>query len=225
MSNYRVGKPAVTAKEQSKFKTFFRVFSITIALLTPAVAYIIWTSLPPNPVTGRTVDKGFFDPFKTIETDYFSFRVEKTWEEVSELIIPGSMYTYREMQGKNPQGLLQIFINSSPRGSESYYTHVVPIVVKDGQFDNVHEMEPDCNTTNTNKLVQNFMVTQGETTFLCWAGSSQLYSIAGEVGGDDKITLRRANGTTAEYAITYRNLAFTPNDASFARVLRTFKAK
>ena len=225
MGSYRYGKQAVASKQQSSVRTFWKVTSITILLLVPVVVYIVLTTLPPSPVTGKTIDKGTFDPFTTVKTEWFSFKVEKTWQSVPELTKNDKVYTYREMQGPNPQGLLQIFINNSPKSTENYFTHVVPVSVKDGRSFLAKDLQPDCSTNNSNKLAQNFItMTQADTTFLCWIGSPIFYAVAGEIGGNSTIKMKREDGSEAEYIITYRNLAFIPSESTFPKVLDTFKS-
>lgn len=224
MGSYRYGKAAVASKEQSKARTFWRVSLITVILLVPIAIYIVLTTLPPSPVTGKTIDRGVFDPYTIIKTDWFSFKIEKTWQTVPELTTEGKLYTYREMQGANPQGLLQIYINSEPRANENFYSRVVPVTVKDGNSLDAKEMQPDCSADNPNKQVQNYRTTQADTSFLCWAGGPVLYAVAGQVGGTSYLDMKRQDGTAVRYTITYRNLAFGENEASFPKVLDTFKS-
>ena len=225
MGSYKYGKQAVASKEQSRVRTWWRVSAITLLLMIPFVIYIVVTTLPPSPVTGRTIDKGSYDPFTVVKTSWFSFKVEKTWQSVPELTKENEVYTYREMQGPNPQGLMQIYINSQPKANEAYFSRVVPVSVEQGNSFFPKSMQPDCTSTTTDKLVQNsFPTTQAGTSFICWAGSSILYAVAGEVGGDTSITMKRQDGSTANYTITYRNLAFLADENTFPRVLSTFKA-
>jgi hypothetical protein len=128
------------------------------------------------------------------------------------------------MQGANPQGLLQIYINSEPRANENFYSRVVPVTVKDGNSLDAKEMQPDCSADNPNKQVQNYRTTQADTSFLCWAGGPVLYAVAGQVGGTSYLDMKRQDGTAVRYTITYRNLAFGENEASFPKVLDTFKS-
>lgn len=224
MGSYKFGKQAVAAKEQSRTRTMWKVAFITLLLLIPFVIYIVLTTLPPNPVMGKTIDKGVFDPFTTIKTDWFSFRVEKTWQAVPELTKENQVYSYREMQGANPQGLLRIYVNSTPVGTESYFSRVVPVVIKEGRTIDAKDMQPDCSDSTKDKSLQGYIVSQSNTKFLCWAGVSLIYAVAGEIGDDSTITMTRENGTTANYVLTYRNLAFSANESSFSKVLETFKS-
>jgi hypothetical protein len=224
MGKYKFGRSAVITKDQSNARTVWRVIGITILLLVPVAIYIILTTLPPSPVTGKTIDKGVYDPYTTIKTDWFSFRVEKTWQSVPELSHEGQVYVYREMQGANPQGLMSVYINSEPSGYENFYSRVVPVTVKDGSKLLSKDMQPDCTGDFRDKSVQNFTTTQAETTFLCWAGSPLLYAVAGEVGGNSKLAMKRLDGSDIRFTITYRNLAFSANEATFPKVLSSFKA-
>ncbi|MCA9347668.1 hypothetical protein KC930_03775 [Candidatus Saccharibacteria bacterium] len=224
MGKYRYGRPATSAREQSTSRTIWRVSLITLALMVPIIIYIVISTLPPAPVTGKTIDKGSFDPNTTIKTNWFSFRVAKTWQAVPELTKEDSLYTYREMQGPNPQGLLQIYINRKPVSSEAYFSRVVPVTIIDGNSFEVGDLQPDCTTTTTDKNTQNFMANQANTLFPCWAGSPQLYIVAGEVGDDNYLTMSHGDGGSAQYMITYRNLAFIENDSTFSSVLKSFKS-
>jgi hypothetical protein len=224
MGSYKFGKQAVASKEQSSTRTFWKVVSITLILLIPPIIYIVLTTLPPSPVTGRTIDKGTFDPYATIKTDWFSFRVEKTWQSVPELTKEGVVYTYREMQGPNPQGLLRIYINDHTGVSDIAYSRVVPITVQDGTTIIPKDMQPDCTTTAPSKYVNEFITKQGDASFKCWPGTSVLYSVAAEIGGDPKIHMKRLNSDPITYTISYRNLAFSENTDSFPRLLKTFKS-
>lgn len=226
MSRYRYGKQGnASQSEKSRFRTFVKVLFITILLLVPFAAYIIITSLPPSPVTGKTVDKGYYDPYSTIKSDWFSFRVEQTWEEISEITVKDKVYFYREMQGKNQQGLLVIYVNSRPEGFESFYTNVVPVVIKDENSLESDEMQPHCDSATTPTVQNNYEATQANTTFTCWAGGPVMYAVAGEINGGVKLKMKRENGDYAEYTIAYRNLAFTPNTTTFSKVLSTFKSR
>jgi hypothetical protein len=86
------------------------------------------------------------------------------------------------------------------------------------------DMLPDCTDQSKDKRLASYEVTQGEVSFNCWPGTSLLYAVAGEEGGDSSITMTRADGTTANYIITYRNLAFSPNDSTLTRILGSFKS-
>ena len=226
MSRYRFGRQGVASQsEKSNTRTFIKAAIVTVILLIPAVIYVIYTTLPPSPVTGKTIDKGFFDPFTTIETDWFSFRVEKTWQEVTELMVKDKVYVYREMQGSNPQGILTIYINSTPAGYEDFFTRMVPVTVKEDGSLMAQDMQPHCDTLTNPVATTNRIVTQADASFMCWAGGRVMYAVASEVGGDTAITMKRTNGETANYMITYRNLAFTENDTTMTRVLNTFKSQ
>jgi hypothetical protein len=227
MSSYKFGKQNTSSKDdRSRFRLWTKVFIITALILVPVIVYVIVTTLPPSPVTGKTIEKGKFDPYTTVTTDWFSFRVENTWEEVPDITVKDQVYVYREKQGANPQGLLSIYVNSAPKGFEDFFTRVVPITLKeDGASINSLPMQPHCDEAVTPVVQQNHMVTQGDTTFYCWAGGRVLYAIAGEVGDDTKLELKREDGSTATYTITYRNLAFSPNEGTFPKVLATFKSR
>lgn len=226
MSSYRFGKQGTaTATDSSKFKTFIKVTFFTLLLLVPVIIYVIVTTLPPSPVTGRTVDKGYFDPYTTISTEWFSFRVEKTWQEVPDITTKDKVYFYREMQGSNQQGLLAVYVNSEPMGSESFYSNVVPVEISDGSSLIADEMQPHCDTASNPVVKDNHIATMAGTSFVCWAGGPILHIVAGEVGGSEKLTMKRENGDTAIYTISYTNLAFTPNTSTFSRVLNTFKSR
>ena len=226
MSSYRFEKQGTaTRSDKSRIKTSVTVLFVTLVLLVPVAIYVVYTTLPPNPVTGKTVDKGYFDPFTTVETDWFSFRIEKTWVTVDDLTIKDKRYVYREMQGANPQGLLTIFVNSRPVGAEDFYTRVLPVTISEKTSLLPMVLQPNCNTLKDQAGTSNHTVSQEGASFVCWAGGTTLYAVASEVNGDDTLTMQRRDGSTANYVITYRNLAFTENETTFQTVMKTFKSR
>jgi len=228
MARYQLGK-ALRESPQRKHKNTwmtFRVVFFTIILLVPVIIYIIVTTLPPSPVTGKTIDKGFFDPYLTFETEWFTFRTAKNWEAVPELSKADQYYTYREKNGANPQGLLQIFVGGTkPPVTDSFYTNVVPVTVNDVDLD-VGEIADDCSTLLPKTgNINNTVVNQEDVSFTCWANGTIDYVVAGQKGGTHELQMTRRDGSKGTYIISYRNLAFTPGLEVFPTVLRTFQSR
>lgn len=226
MSQYRYGKYG-SASRSSKAQaiTTVKVVFWTLVLLVPAVVYIIVTSLSPPPATGRKNVIGYFDPNTTIQTEWFSFKVENSWQEVSNLTIKDKVYYYREMNGAMSQGLLAIYVNSEPVASENYFTHVVPVKTVNDRTLSPLGLEPHCDPPATQNKTSYTKTTMGGVTFMCWSGASAFYAVAGEVNGTPKVTLKRDNSETAEYIITYRNTGYEQNNISFSKLLATFSAR
>lgn len=229
MPLYRFGKHIRSgdSAEQTTKRFYTKIFIFTMIAFVPFIVYIYLTIQPPSPVTGKTINKGFYDPFQTFSTDWFTFRVDKGWEEVPELTKPDSIYTYRQKNGQNPQGLFRIYVNNNDIvGGDNHFTNVLPVRVNKGNELLAQALEPDCTSVlppNNKALIQD--VSMANTTFKCWPGTGLLYAVAGEIGGGSIIGMKRANGDDVKFIITYRNLGFTPSESTFTQVLSTFKSK
>lgn len=229
MSRYKFGKSVDRSNSdvESKRGLYIHVAVFTCLVFLPFFAYIYFTIKDPQPVMGKTIDKGFYSPFLTFESDWFTFRTNPGWEEVKELTKQDKVYVYRQKVGSNPQGLLSIYVgdNSVP-GFESYFSRVLPIKARDDRSLEIAPLQPHCNEVIPKEFKGNALtVTQGETSFSCWVGGTILYAVAGQVGGTSALKLKRADGAVADYIITYRNLAFSPSESSFETVMKTFKSR
>ena len=228
MARYRYGRTANTSSDKlEKSRMAFKVTILTLLVLVPAVIYVIISTLPPSPVTGKSIDKGKFDPTTTFTTDWFTFVTPKSWEEVASQHIKDKMYVYRQNNGGENLGLMKIFVNSEVVSYQNYYTRVLPVTIEDGSKIVPTSLEPHCNTVlgpGQNKGVPT-MVTQAKVNFLCWVDGTNLYAVAGEIDGTSTLSLKRTNGATARYIITYVNNAFTPSEGSFEEALQSFEAR
>jgi len=228
MARYRYGRTENASSDKlEKSRTAIKVTTLTLLVLIPAAIYVIISTLPPSPVTGKSIDKGKFDPTTTFTTDWFSFVAPKSWEEAANLHIKDKMYVYRENNGGENLGLMKIFVNSDVVSYQNYYTRVLPVVIAEGYKLRPATIEPHCNTAlapGQNKGVPT-IVNQANTSFLCWVDGTNLYAVAGEVGGTSTLTLKRKNGESAQYIITYVNNAFTPSEDSFRQAIQSFEAR
>ena len=228
MAIYRYGRTGNKSSDKlQKSRTAFKVTVLTLLLLIPAAIYVIISTLPPNPVTGKSIDKGLFDPSVTFTTDWFTFKAPKTWEEAANLHVPDKMYIYRENNGGESVGLMKVFVNSDVVSYQNYYTRVLPVNIEEDYKVRPLSLQPHCNTAipegqNKGKPI---LVTQAQVNFLCWTDGTNLYAVAGEVDGTSTLELRRKNGETAKYIITYVNNAFTPSEGSFEQALQSFEAR
>jgi hypothetical protein len=227
-SRYKFGKGASQSGNRvEKIGLSIRVTIFTLLLLAPLVVYIIYSIRPPDSVSGRTIDKGKYDPYITFTTDWFEFTVPRVWEEVPSVSVPGRVYVYKQSVGKEPIGQLRIYVNTEVIEYQNYYTRVQPVNITNGNSLHPLEMQPECKTVlkdGQNKGVPT-IVTQADVSFLCWVDGTNLYAVAGAVGGSSTIELTRPNGEKAKYIITYTNTAYTPNESSFAEVLKNFVSK
>jgi hypothetical protein len=200
----------------------------TAVLCIPIVLYILFSIKRPTPITGKTFDRGYYNPYITFETDWFMFRTDKNWEEVDELTTPDQVYTYRQKVGANPQGLLRIYVAGTDAAAhENFYTFVQPVALsEDGKTFDVRLLQEDCDAAVPKGNVTNSVrVSQGDTSFNCWIGGSVFYAVVGQVGGNERVKMKRTDGSSAEYIITYRNLAFTASESTLGTVLKTFTSK
>jgi hypothetical protein len=229
MSYYRFGKSTDRSNTdaESKRGLYIKVAVLTALAFVPVILFIYLTIKPPVPISGKTVDKGYFSPYITFETDWFTFRTDKNWEEVKELTTKDQIYTYRQKIGQNPQGLLVVYVGKvEVAGYENFYTRVQPVTVSEGKPLAVDPIEKHCDEAVPKGFVGNSVqVTQGKASFLCWVGGTVFYAVAGQVDGTTVLPMKRTDGSVGNYTITYRNLAFSPSENTFESVLKTFKSK
>lgn len=228
MAKYKYGKGNISSQDKTeKSKTIFKVAVVTLLLLVPAVVYIVLSVLPPNPVTGRSIDRGLYNPNITFTTDWFEFEAPNRWEELTAQHIPDKMYVFREKNGGELLALLKVFVNDSPVPFQDYYTNVLPVEIVDGNRLRPKSLEPHCSEATPQKEMKGtpLDVSQGGTTFTCWVDNKNFIAVAGEIGGTDSFKLRRENGESASYKIIYQNTAFSPSRGSFEEVMRSFTAR
>ena len=228
MARYRYGRSGNTTSDKlEKSRTAIKVTILTLLLLVPAVIYVIISTLPPSPVTGKSIDKGKFDPTVTFTTDWFTFTAPKSWEEASNLHIKDKVYVYRENNGGETIGLMKIYVNSEVVGYQNYYTRVLPVTIEDGSKVKPTSLQPHCSSVLTKEQNKGapLVLTQAEVNFLCWVDGTNLYAVAGEIKGTSTLQLKRSNGETAKYIITYLNNAFTPSEGSFEQAIQSFEAR
>jgi hypothetical protein len=225
MSHYRAGIGSKTRSKFQRTRTVITVASVTLFLLVPVIIYIIYTTLPPNPVTGKAIDRGFFDPSITFETEWYKFSVPKNWVVNEASTKEGQVYAYNHTNGSELVGLLQVYINTAPPVYQQAFSRILPITIEGDKIVPT-TLQPHCKDTakpvNKGNPVE---IVQAEVRFTCWVDNNNLYAAAGEVGSDVQLTHKSPNGEDVKYFITYSNTAFTPNEGSFVEALRNFEFK
>ena len=229
MPLYRFGKHIRVGDggAQTSKRLYTKVIAWTLVAFIPLIVYIYFSIQPPAPVAGKTINKGYFDPYKTWTTDWFTFRTDSSWEEVPEITKPNQIYTYRQKNGGNPQGLFQIYVENTPlSGAESYFSNVLPIEISAEGVLKPGSIQPKCDDLIAKgKTLFPQDVKQADVTFNCWPGTTQFYAVAGQVGGTSTMQIKRPNGEIAPYIITYRNLGFYSSESTFVQVMSTFKVR
>lgn len=67
-------------------------------------------------------------------------------------------------------------------------------------------------------------VTMDSISFPCVPDTSQYSIYVSQIGGDQKLLLRRSGGDTATYVIFYRDLRFNNDSRTITNVIKTFRA-
>ncbi len=201
------------------------VFFIAAMVAAGALAYNLYNlsrvTTKPVGVTYHQTIGGL----QVTKSAYFEFSDTQAWSYA-----PGDStateLTYLLYEGGLPVHSLTVYINQTPLNSDLAVTRVLPVQIKNG---NALMLEGDisqpCSSlygpSDPKRIKQ---VSLEGTDFLCVPDSPQFSTVVGQVGGNYDLSLKRADGRTANYIIIYHNLSVDPDPSPFVRIMRTFQA-
>jgi len=201
------------------------LFFLAVAVAVGALAYNLYNL---SHVTGRPVGATYHQTIGgqvTTKSAYFQFSDTQAWSYA-----PGDSttteLTYLLYEGGLPVHSLTVYINQTPLDSNLAVTRVLPVQIKNGNsFMFEGDISPPCSTlygpSDPKRIKQ---VSLEGADFLCVPDSPQFSTAVGQVGGNYELSLRRANGQTANYIIIYHNLSVNPDPSAFVRIMKTFQA-
>lgn len=160
---------------------------------------------------------------KIYRAKYFQFQTRNTWVEIPSETTENK-YVYRNMRGSLIEEELVVYVNSIP--SDVHATRSLPITIKnDGQFE-VGIVTDHCSKALKNQTSSRDQeVAFGGTTILCDSDSTQYEVLIGLKGGGTKLSLKRPDGTSADYTIFYRNVKATPDATQLYGLVTSFQAR
>ncbi len=224
MTRFRYKPPKRRDKLEHKAGVALRLIFLIILI---AVAVWIILSLLSNRSKPAVVEskgsKGFLsDNKQDYTTEYFSFRAAGTWR-LQEDSSSAKHFLYVNYRGAVAEEQLEVYIDVGPPQRATAY--VVPVDIIDGSRFSVSPISEQCKVyvlDKNNRSQQN--VTYLGTQFLCRPDSTVPDVVVGRKGGDTVLAMKRADGSTRNYFIYYRDSRFTPELDEINELLQSFKA-
>lgn len=160
-------------------------------------------------------------------TPYFEFYASRKWRPVTDLTKDGR-YVFREINNQTGGQEFTVEVNESDPEVLALVqtTRVLPVLIGDSG-----ELVPKNLSDHCNKAVPNAtervprMVTYQKVTFACSMDGRLYNAVVGLEGGTSTISLKRPDGTTAAYRMSYRNFTATPNSGDFISIVKSFKTR
>ena len=210
------------------------VFASVFVLAVVGIAgYIIYDIIKQNSKANSVVSQPSFSSVQgasvnLFRTSYFQFQADDGWKEIPSESKEGH-YVYRKFKGPLVEHDLVVDVNQPNKEvpALSRTNHVMAVEVDStGRLNIVSGAGEHCNK-QLPKETPNLplQVTQKQVSFIC-NPDAVLYEVKlGVVGGSTQMQLPRPDGSRATYAITYRNLKFTPDDSVLRNIIDTFQTR
>ena len=231
MYKYKYNTNGFSKKRRARRSTFFASLLViaTIGVVSVIVIDIYRQSTKKQEITSKqTVTSVQGTSINLFKTEYFQFQTDSTWSAVITESTK-THFVYRSLKGPLVQHDLTIDINDTNEDvlQNVRTNRVLPVVVDSaGKFNIVGGAGEHCKATlpkGTPNLP--LAVVQKQVGFICNPDSVMYEVKLGVVGGTTQVQMPRPDGTAAIYAITYRNLKFTPDDSVFQNIVDTFQTR
>lgn len=133
--------------------------------------------------------------------------------------------TFLQYHGGVLADSISVYVNQLPSIEELPATYVLPVQIKNQNSFIVSQISSQCSSVylSTDKKLTKKVLIDG-TNMICYPDSPEYHVIAGQIGGDYNLTLKRSNNQLAKYIIIYKDLSTSPQDLPFVNFLATFKA-
>lgn len=159
---------------------------------------------------------------------YFQFQTTNKWRPIANETKDGH-YVYRQYNGPLVEQDFVVDVNRVDRLPLALIqtSRVMPIrIADDGMLHVEGGVSDHCKKyvpKGSEKTAQSVKVNQ--VTFNCNPDSTNYEVVVGVIGGTDNIVLRRLDGSTATYRMTYRNLMAQPSARDLDDIIETFEAR
>lgn len=201
-------------------------FMALVILATSAYAYHAFLTQKvvnsQQPATSAKTSSYYSGSAHVIKAPYFQFQANKSWSQVPAESTP-EKFVYRSMRTNLIEHELVIYVNDIP---ESLAANRVMAVDKRGgsQLAPISVSE-HCMKTAGGSRIDDPLVTILKSQFRCDADSTNYEVLVGMVGGNNKLSLQRPDGTEAIYAIKYTNVKATPEASVLYDILSSFQTR
>jgi hypothetical protein len=218
---------------QNKHKRIYRRSSFILAIFLLVILILVVLFLinlghissngSSKSVIGNAYIQKFAEP-QTFTSEYFQFTDNEKWVYAPNDSTSNKI-TYLLYQSGVLAHSLTVYVNQTPLQDDLVVTRVLPVQITGGNSFIIGSISQTCGSTyaaNIGKVIKNVVLEN--SSFLCVPDSPEYTVIVGQVGANYNLSLKRADGETANYIIIYHNLSVNPNPMPFLSIMRTFKA-
>ncbi|MGI9028334.1 MAG: hypothetical protein ACR2FM_05870 [Candidatus Saccharimonadales bacterium] len=167
---------------------------------------------------------GYFEPSTQIfSSPYFQLQATKNWAQDINAST-ANKYIYRSYDGPLIERELTIYVNNIP--DDIVVTRVLPALVDSGSKSlTLSPTSEHCGKGITDKKQLTQTLTVSGVTFKCNVDDNNFTVLVGKAGGTTSFDLLRPDGTTAKYAIYYRDVTAKPSSTELEQMLKTFQTR
>lgn len=213
-------------KKPRKLRTVILVMVLLLLMAGGAFAvYLIYknSTKDADPVEGREVSLGYYDPNQKFETDWFTFEAPKSWR-YEEKESKDGRYVYRSYRSENVEQELMISVNKPLSDMRSVYMSAV--TVSEDKL-NPGTVSDRCSTyvPKSNFTSNPMDVVYEGAKFSCWVDGRSSYLGFSQVGGSSEFVLLGSDDEAQSYYFRFLDSRFSAQYQEVLNMIRSFQAK
>lgn len=209
------------------FKFYFALTAVVLLLAAAGAVFYFYdmkrTSNQKTPVSAAE-DTYISGTAKTFKNNDFQFKDSANW-----VLVPkessANKYTYYQYRGQQLEHQLIVYVNQVPIPLYLATARVLPVrIMNNDSFDVLNVSEPCGKSYGPGKLRDVKEISIDNALMLCDPETPQYTVVLSESGADYIISLKKSNGTTIQFVITYKNQKLEPNGDTLKNIASSFKA-
>jgi hypothetical protein len=189
------------------------IFFMGVVIIAAAFLYdFSHKKQSPQTPTSKTTVKNINFQDKNFSTAFFSFKDSEDWKLIQSQSTPNKFVFQKYLPNSDlVQHQLMVYVNNTPPSLELASSRV--------------QVSGHCGKTYNPGELHKVMHRQLDgTTLLCDPEQGQFRVVLAKEGGDFNLTLKRADGTTANYIIIYQNQKIDPDPETVMRIASSFQS-
>ncbi|HEX5448294.1 MAG TPA: hypothetical protein VFW90_03805 [Candidatus Saccharimonadales bacterium] len=225
MSSEYIYRKPLQRQRQSWYRRHFKLVTVLVVALG-AGAYVYFLALGnQNAVTASNSQALHSStPTRTVTSRYFQFKDSAVWKLNKSDSAPG-MYIYEVQQKGSLIRRLTVYVNRLPVSLGLAANRVLPVSVTDGSTLQPTAISDPCSKTYTTGAPKSVKeITYNKVLMLCDPDPAQYSVIVGVSGGSYQLKMKRPDGQTAQFVITYQDFEIQPDSASLLNIVKSFTA-
>lgn len=199
---------------------------LLVLFMSSCLLFIWYISQADNSGQPQTdIRSKSFNPLKTFETPYFTFKTDKSWSFMNKESTQ-NVFVYRSSQKNIVRRDLTVYVNSLP--DNLLLTRVLPVEAEDDHLV-IGEISSHCRDYLRGRIQPaNNSPIEGSVESVrikCQIDGTSNTVGTGKKNGSYQISLTGKSGQSNKYYLLYHDLQFTPQLGDFANIARSFHVK